>query len=61
MNIQPQHSAAILECDFPITDRERRRILSELQAMGFRAYMLPMGVTVAAVAAGDLEGEGDDE
>lgn len=60
MDISRQHSSCILECDHPISERERRRVLAELQALGFRAVLLPPGITVAGMASCGLEDDDDE-
>ena len=50
MRIVQQSSSAILETDHPLTVREQRRIMAELQAIGIASVILPMGVTVAGLA-----------
>lgn len=57
MIVTPQHSAAILETDHPLTVLEVQRIKAELQAIGFAAVLLPVGVSVAGMATCGLEDE----
>lgn len=58
MDLTPQHGAAVVETDHPLTERERERILSDLQSIGLRAVILPAGVSLSHVAVQGLE---DDE
>ena len=50
MRIVQQSSSAILETDHPLTVREQRRIMAELQAIGIASVILPMGVSLASMA-----------
>ena len=50
MRIVQQASSAILETDHPLTVRETRRIMAQLQAIGIASVILPMGVSVAGMA-----------
>lgn len=59
MVIVPQHGSCILETDHALPEREKRRMLAELQAIGFRAVLLPMGVTIGAVATCGLDDDDD--
>lgn len=61
MDISQQHSSCILECDHPISERERRKVLAELQAIGVRAVLLPMGISLASMASCGLEDDEDDD
>lgn len=62
MRLDWQTQVAVLECDRAIPQAERERILSDLQAMGIRAMILPVGVTLAHVADQGLEpDDGDGE
>ena len=60
MDIAPQHGVAVLEADHALTDRERERILSQLQSIGIKGVILPMGVTLAHVAQCGMDGEDDE-
>ena len=61
MDLTPQHGAAVVETDHPLTERERERIMADLQSIGLRAVILPAGVTLSHVAVQGLEDEGEDE
>lgn len=55
MRLDWQSQVAVLETDHVIPQRERERILSDMQAMGIRAMILPVGVRLAHVADQGLE------
>ena len=61
MRLDWQSQVAVLECDRAIPQAERERILSDLQAMGIRAMILPQGVRIAHVADQGLDPDGDDD
>lgn len=60
MRLDWQTSVAVLECDHVIPQRERERILSDMQAMGIRAMILPVGMRLAHVADQGLEPDDDE-
>lgn len=60
MQITPQHGTAVVETDHPLSDREHRRILADLQSIGIRAIILLVGVTLSHVAQCGLDDEGDE-
>jgi len=57
MQLTPQHGTAVAETDHELTERQRRRILSDLQSIGIRAIILPVGVSLAHVAQCSLDDE----
>lgn len=61
MRLDWQSQVAVLETDHVIPQLERERILSDLQAMGIRAMILPVGVTLAHVADQGLEPDDEDD
>ena len=60
MLIHPQHSTAVIETDHDLTEREKRRILADLQSVGVHAVILPVGVTLAHVAVHGLDDDEDE-
>lgn len=61
--VVPQYGAAVLETDHPMTERDKARVLAELQAIGLRAVLLPCGVSLVHAATQELdcdEGDGDE-
>lgn len=55
IHITPQYGSAVVEIDHDLTERQRRRILSDLQSVGLRAVILPVGVTLSHVAQCGLD------
>lgn len=55
MRLDWQSQVAVMECDRDIPQLERERILAELQAMGIRAMILPVGMRLAHVADQGLD------
>lgn len=55
MILSPQHGTAVVETDHPLSEREHRRILADLQSIGLRAIILPVGVTLSHVAQCGLD------
>lgn len=60
MQLTPQHGTAVVETDHPLSEREHRRILSDLQSIGLRAIILPVGVSLTHVAQCGLDDEDDE-
>ena len=61
MRLDWQTQVAVLETDHVIPQLERERIMADMQAMGIRAMILPVGVRLAHVADQGLGPEGDDD
>lgn len=59
MQLTPQHGTAVVETDHALSEREHRRILADLQSIGLRAIILPVGVTLSHVAQGCLDEDED--
>ena len=57
MHIAPQHGTAVVETDHELTPKQRERILSDLQSVGLRAIILPVGVTLSHVAQSGMDDE----
>ena len=55
MQLTPQHGTAVVETDHALSEREHRRILADLQSIGLRAIILPVGVSLAHVAQCGLD------
>ena len=55
-----QTGVAVLETDHPLTDREHERILAQLQSIGIKGIILPMGVTLSHVAQSGMDDEDDE-
>ena len=60
MFVAPQHGTAVVETDHELNERQRRRILSDLQSIGLRAIILPVGVTLSHVAQCGMDDEEDE-
>ena len=60
MRLDWQSQVAVLETDHVIPQAERERILSDLQAMGIRAMILPVGVRLAHVTDQGLDTDDDE-
>ena len=60
MDIAPQHGVGVVEIDRELTATQKERILSDLQSVGIRAIILPVGVTLSHVAQCGLDVEDDD-
>ena len=60
MILSPQHGTCVVETDHQLSEREHRRILADLQSIGLRAIILPVGVSLSHVAQCGLDDEGDD-
>lgn len=59
MMLDWQSQVAVLETDHALTKGETEGILAQLQAVGIRGYILPVGVTLAHVADQGLEPDDD--
>ena len=59
MILSPQHGTCVVETDHQLSEREHRRILADLQSIGLRAIILPVGVTLSHVAQGCLDEDED--
>ena len=59
-SVSPQRGNAVVETDHALSEREHRRILADLQSIGLRAIILPVGVSLAHVAQCGLDDEDDD-
>lgn len=55
-----QTGVAVLETDYEMSDREHERILAQLQSIGIKGIILPMGVTLAHVAMQGMDDEDDE-
>lgn len=53
--MSPQHGTCVVETDHPLTERESHRILADLQSIGLRVIILPVGVTLTHVAPGEMD------
>lgn len=60
LDIAPQHGTAVVEIDHELTPRQRERVLADLQSIGLRAVILPVGVSLAHVAQCGLDDEDDE-
>ena len=60
LHIVPQHGTGVVETDHDLTPKQQQRILSDLQSVGIRAIILPVGVSLAHVAQCGLDDEGDE-
>ena len=60
MHMAPQHGTAVVETDHELTDRQRERVLADLQSIGLRAIILPVGVSLAHVAQCGMDDEDDE-
>ena len=60
MQLTPQHGTAVVETDHALSEREHRRILADLQSIGLRAIILPVGVGLAHVAQCGMDDEDDE-
>lgn len=57
IHITPQYGSAVVEIDHDLTERQRRRIMADLQSIGLRAVILPVGVSLAHVAQSGMDDE----
>ena len=60
VDIAPQHGVGVVEIDRELTAIQKDRILSDLQSVGIRAIILPVGVTLSHVAQCGLDDEDDE-
>ena len=60
MQLTPQHGTAVVETDHALSEREHRRILADLQSIGLRAIILPVGVSLSHVAQCGMDDEDDE-
>ena len=60
MHLSPQHGTGVVETDHELTPKQQERILSDLQSVGIRAIILPVGVTLSHVAQCGMDDEDDD-
>lgn len=60
MILSPQHGTCVVETDHQLSEREHRRILADLQSIGLRAIILPVGVSLSHVAQCGLDDEDDE-
>lgn len=55
-----QTGVAVLETDHELTTREHERILAQLQGLGIKGMILPVGVTLAHVDQCGMDDEDDE-
>ena len=55
-----QTGVAVIETDHDLTPREQERILAQLQGLGIKGMILPVGVSLAHVAQCGLDDEDDE-
>lgn len=55
IHITPQYGSAVVETDHELTPKQKERILSDLQSVGIRAIILPVGVSLSHVAQCGLD------
>lgn len=60
MFVAPQHGTCVVETDHELKPAQRERILADLQSIGLRAIILPVGVTLSHVAQCGMDDEDDD-
>ena len=60
MDIAPQHGVGVVEIDHELTPSQKERILADLQSVGLRCIILPVGVSLAHVAQCGLDDEDDE-
>lgn len=60
MILSPQHGTCVVETDHQLSEREHRRILADLQSIGLRAIILPVGVSLSHVAQCGLDDDDDE-
>lgn len=59
VSISPQWGNGVVETDHELKPAQRERILADLQSIGLRAIILPVGVSLSHVAQCGLDD--DDE
>ena len=60
VSISPQWGNGVVETDHELTPKQQERILADLQSIGLRAIILPVGVSLSHVAQCGLDDEDDD-
>lgn len=60
MHISPQTGTGVVETDHELKPAQRERILADLQSIGLRAIILPVGVSLSHVAQCGLDDEDDE-
>lgn len=59
-SFMPQHGTGVVETDHALSPREKEAILADLQSIGLRAIILPVGVSLSHVAQCGMDDEDDD-
>ena len=60
MHLSPQHGTGVVETDHELTPKQQERILADLQSIGLRCIILPVGVSLAHVAQCGMDDEDDE-